>query len=283
MSLYKSFRLETAEHVATLTLSRPQTMNAIGLQFMDDLAAVCAELAADTDTRAVILTATGRGFCSGLDVNLFSQVGATISIEELPTLIDRWQAAFDALANLPQITVSAINGITLGAGIELILCTDFRICSTRAVFGMPEVKLGIIPDLGGIPRLVRTVGLSWAKEIILRPRNFSAMEALRVGLINRVAEHGDLMGQARKWARQFASLPAPAAREAKLLLNGSFETDLAISHSRAKEAQLKLFASPEFRTALQAMREERAAGERVPQEEPSGEPAPAQGPSDEQT
>ncbi|MGB8644536.1 MAG: enoyl-CoA hydratase/isomerase family protein [Anaerolineae bacterium] len=271
MNLFKTLKLDTVDRITTVTLNRPQTMNAVSPLLMDELGAACEQLAQDSGTRAVIITATGRAFSSGLDLNVFGQIGKTIQPQDLPALIDHWQAVFNALENLPQVTIAAINGTTLGIGIELILCTDFRVASTRALFGMPELRLGIIPDVGGIPRLVRTVGAAWAKEIILRPRNISAMEAVRIGLVNRVSEHGDLIGLARKWATQFAALPAPAVRQAKRLLNSSFDIDLATSLRQAKEAQLQLFSTPEFWAAVQAMREQRPAEENLPEETPMQE------------
>ncbi len=257
MNPYKTIKLESADQITTLTLSRPQTLNSITTQFMDELQAACSQIAVDPDTRVVILTANGRGFCSGLDLNLFGQVGLTIQTEELRGLIEHWQDVFNTLENLPQVTVAAINGITLGAGVELILCCDFRVASTRAFFGLPEVKLGIIPDLGGLTRLTRTVGPAWAKEMVLRARNVSAMEALRIGLVNRVADPGDLMGIARKWASQFAELPPPAVRQAKRLINATFDISLAEGLRMAEDAQMELLATEEFRAAVQAAREEK--------------------------
>jgi enoyl-CoA hydratase/carnithine racemase len=257
MNLYKSLKLESTEHIATLSFTRAQTLNAITPQFMDELGAVCEQLAGDAATRVVMLTGTGRAFCSGLDLNVLGQVSTTTPADELRVLIRHWQDVFNWLESLPQVTVAAINGVALGAGLELILCCDFRVASTRAFFGLPEVKLGIIPDLGGITRLTRTVGPAWAKEIALRTRNLNAMEALRVGLINRVSEPGDLMGTARKWATQFAQLPPPAVRHAKRLINMTFDVSLAEGLRLAEDAQLELLGSEEFRAALQAAREEK--------------------------
>ncbi len=256
MNPFKTLKLESSEHIATLSFTRAQTLNAITPPFMDELGTVCEQLASDTDTRVLILTGTGRGFCSGLDLNVLGQAGSTTPPEELRTLLRHWQEVFNALENLPQITVAAINGIALGAGVELILCCDFRIASTRAFFGLPEVRLGIIPDLGGLTRLTRTVGPAWAKEMVLRARNVSAMEALRVGLINRVADHGDLMGLARKWATQFAQLPPPAVRHAKRIINTTFDMNLAEGLRMAEDAQLELLNTEEFRAAVRAAAEE---------------------------
>jgi len=256
MNPFKTFKLESNEHVATLSLTRAQTLNAITPQFMDELGTACEQLASDVETRVLIITGTGRGFCSGLDLNALAQIGTTAPPEELRVLVRHWQEVFNALENLPQVTIAAINGITLGAGIEMILCCDFRVASTRALFGLPETKLGIIPDLGGLTRLTRTVGPSWAKEMVLRARNISAMEALRIGLLNRVADHGDMMGVARKWATQFAELPPPAVRQAKRLINSTFDMSLAEGLRVAQDAQLELLNTEEFRTAVRAAAEE---------------------------
>ncbi len=257
MNNFKTVKLEFANHIATLTLKRPQMMNSITPEFMDDLGGVTELICNDSQTRCLIVAGTGRAFCSGLDLNLFTSVGASMSLEQFSGMFQHWQGVFDALEALPQLTIAAINGQTLGAGIELILTLDFRIASTRAIFGMPEVKLGIIPDLGGITRLTRTVGPAWTKEIIFRARNFSAMEALRVGLINRVAEPGDLMGTAQKWAAQFATLPPPAVRRAKRLINTTFDVDLASALETAQVALAELVPTEESRAAMQAAREER--------------------------
>lgn len=253
---YKTLKLEAAEHIATITFTRQQTLNRITPEFMDELGTAVEQLAHAPETRALILTGSGRGFCCGRDPGLLGQMGGGMPPEDLRGLIRHWQEICTSLENLPQVTLAAINGETMGGGVELVLCCDFRIASTRAVFGLPEVKMGIIPDLGGLTRLARTVGPAWTKEIALRARNFNAMEALRVGLVNRVAEPGDLMGTARNWAEQFARLPTPAVRHAKRLINSAFETDLATALKQAEEAQVELTASDEFRAAIQAAREE---------------------------
>ena len=176
--------------------------------------------------------------------------------DDLRNLLEHWQNVFDRLEKLPQLTVAAINGLVLGAGLELALACDFRIASTRAFFGMPQVKLGILPDLGGITRLTRTVGPAWTKEIIFRGRNFNSMEALRVGLVNRVSEPGDLLGTAQKWAAQFVALPPAAVRSAKELINATFDTDLTSAQKMVREAEARLVETEEFRVAVRAAREQ---------------------------
>jgi len=240
----------------TVTFNRPQTLNSITPEFMDDLGALCAALAEDQETRAVIFTGAGKGFCSGLDLDVMGQMGAQRGEEELRGIIRHWQSVFNKLENVPQVTIAGINGPCLGAGVELILVCDFRISSSRALFGLPEVKYGIIPDLGGITRLTRMVGPAWAKEIILRARNVSAMEALRIGLVNRVADPGDMLGIARNWAQQFAKLAPKALAHAKHLINATYDSQLTQALHAAEHAQLQLIMSDDFRAALLALQQE---------------------------
>jgi enoyl-CoA hydratase/carnithine racemase len=256
MNPFKTIRIESATHISTLTFKRSQKSNSITPEFMDELGTAVDQICHDSDTRCLIITGTGRAFCSGLDLDVLHQFAATPPTDGLPELLTRWQDVFSALERLPQLTVAAINGLVLGAGLEMALACDFRIASTRAFFGMPQVKLGVIPELGGIARLARTVGPAWTKEIIFRGRNFNAMEALRVGLVNRVSEPGDLLGTAQKWAAQFAILPPAAVRDAKELINATFDTDLSSSLRTGLDRQLRLVETEEFRVAVRAAREE---------------------------
>lgn len=257
MNSYKNLKVAIDNQIMTVTFNRPQTLNSVTPEFMDDLGALCDSLYEDTETHTVILTGAGKGFCSGLDLGLFGQIGEQITLDALQGLIRRWQGVFNKLENVPQITIAGINGHCLGAGIELILACDFRISSSRALFGLPEVKYGIIPDLGGLTRLTRMVGPAWAKEMALRARNVSAMEALRIGLVNRVADPGDMMGIARNWAQQFSKLPSKALSHAKRLINASYDSQLSQSLHAAEYAQLQLISSDDFRAALLALQGER--------------------------
>jgi enoyl-CoA hydratase/carnithine racemase len=250
MNSYKNLKLHGDGALLTVTLNRPQTLNAITPELMDDLSTLCDELADNADTRVVTVTGAGKGFSSGLDLKVFGAGTGDWTLDDLRVLIRRWQETFNKLEGLPQITIAAVNGACMGAGLELILACDFRISSSRALFGLPEVKLGIVPDLGGITRLTRMVGPAWAKEVILRGRNVSAMEALRIGLVNRVADPGDMPGIARNWAQQFARLPSKALSNAKRLINAAYDTQLPQALKAAEYAQLQLLASDEFRGAL---------------------------------
>lgn len=256
MNSFRTLKVSSEQQILTVTFNQPQRLNAITTDFMVELGALCDELSEDTDTRVVIFTGAGRGFCSGLDLSIFEEVGKSLDQSRIRELIRVWQGTFNRVEQLSQITIAAVNGVCLGAGVELILACDFRISSSRAMFALPEVKFGVIPDLGGVSRLTRMVGTAWAKEMILRARNVTAMEALRIGLVNRVSDPGDMLGIARNWATQFIKLPPEALAQAKRLINRAFDTELALALLEAEQVQLKLLAGDEFRSALEALREE---------------------------
>jgi enoyl-CoA hydratase len=256
MNTFRTFKLESAAHITTLTFMRAATFNSITPEFMDELGAALDQICRESETRCLIITGSGHTFCSGLDLDALTRAAATLTHDGLCDLLQHWQSIFSMLEDMPQLTIAAINGPVFGAGLEMVLACDFRIASTRAFFGLPQLKLGIIPDLGGITRLTRTVGPAWTKEIVFRGRNFNAMEALRVGLINRVSEPGDLLGTAQKWAAQFATLPPAAVRNAKELINATFDADLPTALKRAREAQARLIVTEEFRVAVRAAREQ---------------------------
>lgn len=261
MNQYKNLKLQTDQSILTVSLNRPQTVNAFTVELFQDLAGLCDELAENSETRVVIFTGVGKGFSSGLDLKVFMEGTAHWTQDDLRVIIRRWQETFNKIEALPQITIAAVNGVCLGAGLEMILACDFRICSSRSTLALPEVKLGIIPDLGGITRLTRIVGPAWAKEVILRGRNVSAMEALRIGLVNRVADPGDMPGIARNWAQQFIKLPFKPLSLAKRLINSSYETQLAQALKAAEHAQLQLLASEDFQDAVAALQRDKNPSE----------------------
>lgn len=268
MNSYKNLKLQADGTLLTVSLNRPQTINAVTPELMDDLSALCDELHEHQEVRVVIFTGAGKGFSSGIDLNVFMQLLSDLSQDDLRVMIRRWQDTFNKIEALPQITIAAVNGVCIGAGVEMILTCDFRISSSRASFALPEIKYGIIPDLGGITRLTRMVGPAWAKEVILRGRNVSAMEALRIGMVNRVADPGDMPGIARNWAQQFSKLPFKALSHSKKLINATYDTQLSQALKAAEYAQLQLIGSEEFGAAVAAVMLERmGGGEEPPSEE----------------
>ncbi|MBI3914486.1 MAG: enoyl-CoA hydratase/isomerase family protein [Chloroflexi bacterium] len=251
----KTLLIEVNKSVATITLNRPQARNALNGEMVDELRALIEQLKSDAAARAVILTGAGKTFSAGADVEMLMRLNADPNRDATRAEIGKWRAAFDALECLPQITVAAINGIALGGGVVLALACDFRIASSRAIFGLPEIKLGMVLALGGTQRLTRLVGISAAKEMILRGRNVTAPEAQRLGLVNRVCDPGDLMGLARNWADREVNHSARARALAKDLINESYQRTPDESAEAETIAQVELLHSPEFASRVKALKE----------------------------
>jgi enoyl-CoA hydratase len=252
---FKTLPIESNNGIATVTLNRPNVKNAINVEMMDELGALVAQLRDDTATRAIILTGAGKTFSSGADLNLLTRIGGEFTREQTRAEILRWRATFDAFEALPQITIAAVNGIAIGGGVVLALACDFRIASTRAIFGLPEIKLGMVLALGGTQRLTRLVGVSAAKEMILRGRNVTAIDSQRMGLVHRVAEPGDLIGLARSWAERACDYSPRALAFAKRLIDQSFDRSADASAESETEAQVELLHAPEFLERLKTLKD----------------------------
>lgn len=242
----KTLRVDSTNNIATITLNRPSTRNSLTTEMIEELQTLVGQLRGDESTRAVVVTGAGRVFSVGADVELLTRMGQSYTPEQTRDEICRWRACFDALERLPQVTIAAVNGLALGGGVVLSLACDFRIASSRAIFGIPEIKLGMVLALGGTQRLTRLVGASAAKEMILRGRNVTAIEAQRLGLVHRICDPGDLAGLARSWAERAAGYSPRALSLAKRLIDESFDRSADASAEAESAAQVELLHSPEF-------------------------------------
>ena len=222
-------RVETGGGVATIRIDRPK-MNAINVQLLDDLTEAANAVGADPDVRAVVVWGGPRIFAAGADIRRFTGLdpaGARI-------LSRRFNDAFLAVENMPQITVSAVNGYALGGGMELAMATDFRVAAEDAVLGQPEIRLGIIPGGGGTQRLPRLVGVTRAKEIIYTGRNVYPDEALAIGLVSAVHPPDETYDAAVEMAAGYAAGPA-ALRMAKQAVMDGLALSLADAVARETE------------------------------------------------
>jgi enoyl-CoA hydratase/carnithine racemase len=200
-------RLERLEHACVLTFNRAEKLNAISAEVEREL---CAALETPElrDAPCVIFTGGPRVFSAGADIN---ELGGL----DPATIVSYYDETGDfpeRVADLPQPTFCAISGYCLGGGLELALATDFRIADQSAVFGLPEVELGILPSWGGTHRLVRLLGPAHAKELIFLRERFSAAEAHRLGLVTEVVGDGESLDRALTHAVRIASLPRLAVR-----------------------------------------------------------------------
>lgn len=253
--IFKHISVEIEKGIATVTLNRPKDDNALDVELMGELRTCVHQISGDLSVRAAIITGAGRTFSVGADVKMLETIGATYTPDQTQAEIGNWRATFEALEALPQVTVAAINGMTLGGAVVLAAACDFRIASSRASFGLPEVKLGMILALGGTQRLTRLIGIAATKEMILRGRNVTAMEALRMGLVNRVCDHGDLMGLARSWAERAVGYSPRAIALAKHLIDGSYARTAEESAHAETDAQVELLHSKDFLTRLKSQQE----------------------------
>jgi enoyl-CoA hydratase len=235
-------------NVAFITINRPEVRNPLNMAVFRGLEKALDEIAADDEIRVVIVTGAGSAFVAGADINellaLNTQDGWLASRYQ--------QSVFNKLERLKKPSIAAINGFAMGGGLELALSCTFRIASSKAKVGFPELGLGIIPAFGGTQRLARTVGHARASELILMRRVLGAEEASAIGLVNQVVQPDELDGKAREWAKDLASLsPAAVGLELELLLNSSgqgFDMGLALESGLASLA----VATPEAKELLGA-------------------------------
>ncbi len=215
-------KLSKRDGLAILTLDRPEALNALSFDILAQIGAAIDEVASYDDVRALLITGAGdKAFCAGAD------------IKELRNrkLIDQkrgaefGQAMFAKLDRLPIASIALVNGYAFGGGAELAMACTFRLASANAVFGLPEVKLGLIPGYGGTQRLPRLVGESRALEIIMTGRNVKADEALQIGLVNQVAE-GDLMEAGVEFAGKFTRYSLPVLEFARRAVQRAADTNL---------------------------------------------------------
>ena len=213
---------EVKASVAVITINRPEALNALNSAVLDELNAVIDGI--DTGVvRAVVLTGAGeKSFVAGADIGEMS----TLTKAEGEAFGKKGNDVFRKLETLPVPVIAAVNGFALGGGCELSMSCDIRICSDNAMFGQPEVGLGITPGFGGTQRLARTVGVGMAKQLIYTARNIKADEALRIGLVNAVYPQAELMDEALKMASTIAGNAPIAVRNCKKAINDGLQVDI---------------------------------------------------------
>jgi enoyl-CoA hydratase len=208
---YKILKMEVAEGVATVTVSRPQAMNALNTRFFQEMDSLVAEIAGRPDIKVVIITGEGKAFVAGADIA--EMVGKTQA--EARTFSKLGQNTFRSLELLEKPLIAAVNGFALGGGCELALACDIRIAGAKAKFGQPEVNLGLIPGYAATQRLPRLIGLGNALFLLLTGEMIGAEEALRMGLVQKVVEPEALLPTAVELAKTIASKGPGAVRLAK--------------------------------------------------------------------
>ncbi|MEB3186452.1 MAG: enoyl-CoA hydratase-related protein [bacterium] len=248
-------QIEDLEHVRILRLDRPEKLNAFNFALLRALADAVRATALSRDVRVVVVTGAGdRAFSAGADL----AERATLTRDEVREFLALIRDTFTRLEQLPQPVIAAVNGVALGGGCELALAADIRLASDRALMGLTETGLGIIPGAGGTQRLPRLVGRGRAREMVFSARRVSAQEALDIGLVEALHPPTDLMEAALDLARRIAGNAPLAVTQAKLAINRGLETDLATGLALEGVCYETLIPSRDRLEGLAAFREKRA-------------------------
>ena len=220
---FQTLLSDDAAPVRTLTVNRPDVLNALNAQVLVELDQAFAAMEQAPGVRCVILTGAGdKAFAAGADIKEMQTMSYTDMVDRSGPL----QTSITAVARIPKPVIAAITGYALGGGCELALACDFRVVADDAKLGQPEINLGIIPGGGGTQRLSRLVGPAKAKEIIFSGRFLDAQESLAIGLADKVVPAAEVYSAAQEWARQYVSGPTYAIRAAKEAVDRGLEVDL---------------------------------------------------------
>ena len=253
------FALDTATHVATVTLNRPARLNALTFEVYAELRDVFDTIGHDPAVRAVVITGAGRGFCSGGDVEAI--IGALLNRprEELLAFTRLTCDLIRAIRACPKPVIAAVNGVAAGAGAVIAAACDIRIAAQSASFAFLFTRVGLSgADMGAAWLLPRLVGLGRATELLMAGGVIDSHEAHRIGLVNRVVDDGDVLAEARRLAERLAAGPAEALADTKRALDEEAALSLTAALEREAAGQAALMARPDFREAHAAFLERRA-------------------------
>lgn len=248
---FNYIKLETSNHVATLTLNRPEVLNALNRSMVDEIDAAADLIARDNDIRVVVLTGEGKHFAAGADVKNMAEMVP----EEARNFA--FGSTVNKLENLPQPVIAAVKGYALGAGFEIALAADIRLAGNSARFGLPEINLGIMPGAGGTQRLPRLIGSAQAKELIFLGHHIDAPTALALGLVNRVVDDEELMDEVYKMAEKIAAKPPLALKMAKRTVNTGLNLDIKSGTELETISWSDLFATEDQKEGMKAFLEKR--------------------------
>jgi enoyl-CoA hydratase len=237
--------------IAVVLLNRPDQLNALSDELMEELVSALTELDRDEGVRAIVLGGSERAFAAGADIGELAQASAIDLYYQ--RRIERW----DAIRGLWTPLIAAVSGYCLGGGCELAMACDLIVASESAQFGQPETGLGIIPGAGGTQRLTRAVGKALAMDVILSGRRLSADEALAAGLVARVVPNEAWLEEAKALAREIAEKGPVGTRLAKESVDRAFETTLTAGLEAERRALYLAFASEDAKEGLTAFTEKR--------------------------
>ncbi len=250
---YENLILEKRGPVALVTINRPDKMNALNVRTREEILAVFEELEQDASVRVVVITGSGeKAFIAGADISEFTGKSPLETREMMQK-----SRAFDAMEDFPKPVIAMINGYALGGGCELAMSCDIRLASTKAKFGQPEIKLGIIPGGGGTQRLPRLIGEGKAMELILTGDMIDAEEALRLGMLNHVVAPDQLETKTMEIANKIAEMSPVALRMAKKAVKNAARLGLVAGLEAETDLFILCFTSEDKEEGIRAFLEKR--------------------------
>lgn len=248
---YETILVEIRGRVGWITLNRPEALNALNSQVMHDTVAAASAFDADPRIGAIVVTGSERAFAAGADVKEMEPRSG------LDMAMDDPFGGWAQFAAVRTPVIAAVSGYALGGGCELAMMCDIILAADTAVFGLPELSLGVIPGIGGTQRLVRAVGYPKAAEIILTGRRVRAEEAERIGLVSRVVPAAELLDEAQSVAAGIAAKSLPALRAAKAAMDAALEVPLEQGIAVEAELFTGLFDTADQKEGMAAFREKR--------------------------
>jgi enoyl-CoA hydratase len=252
MSDFQTILVKQDGRVGVITLNRPEALNALNVQLGNEVVAAARDFDADPEIGAIIITGSDRAFAAGADIKEM----APRSYMDMYT--QNWFAGWDDLARVRTPMIAAVAGHALGGGCELAMICDFIIAADNAKFGQPEIKLGVIPGMGGSQRLTRAIGKSKAMEMVLTGRTMGAEEAERAGLVARVVPAAGLLDDALATAMTIAGMSKPIALLAKEAVNAAHEMSLADGVQFERRLNHSCWATEDQTEGMAAFIEKRA-------------------------
>lgn len=250
---YETILVDREDRVGIITLNRPQALNALNSQVMVEVTTAAAEFDADPGIGAIVVTGNAKAFAAGADIKEM----ASLSFSEV--FDADFFAAWGKFAAVRTPTIAAVAGYALGGGCELAMMCDLIIAADTAKFGQPEIKLGVLPGMGGSQRLTRAIGKAKAMDLILTGRNIDAAEAERSGLVSRVVPADDLLTEAKAVATTISQMSRSAARMAKEAVNRAFESTLTEGLLYERRLFHSSFATEDQTEGMAAFTEKRPA------------------------
>jgi 2-(1,2-epoxy-1,2-dihydrophenyl)acetyl-CoA isomerase len=254
----KSLVLEEREDaIVTIRLNRPDKLNALNIELGEALVHAILRTVEDRSVRCVVVTGAGRAFCAGGDIELLRELRQRKAANELEPLLRAGKEIVMAMATMPKIVITAVNGPAAGGGMNLALAGDIRIASDQAKFAESFVQIGLFPDFGGTYLLPRIVGPTRASELFYTAQMLSADDALKLGIVSRVIPQGEFEAESKKLAQTMATSASMSHRDVKHRMSSEYRKELEAALEEEIRLQLHCFESEDCLEGLNAFAEKR--------------------------